>query len=156
MITLNIKYSKDLKTEEIINIRMVFNVNNNKILNLVFDSVEDYIINSGLNGVHLSRGIYEGKSIVQLGTATKDKAIERTEKIIGVPKNSMIRIGDCGDLRGNDYAMLNCNQGYSVDKTSGSDNSCFPIFDNQGNILKGVEATLQLVESQLKYCQLYV
>src|SRR5699024_350309 len=34
-----------------------------------------------------------------------------------------------------------------VDKTSGSDNSCFPIFDNQGNILKGVEATLQLVES---------
>lgn len=143
----DIKYSKDLKTEEIINIRMVFNVNNNKIINLVFDSVEDYIINSGLNGVHLSRGIYEGKSIVQLGTATKDKAIERTEKIIGVPKNSMIRIGDCGDLRGNDYAMLNCNQGYSVDKTSGSDNSCFPIFDNQGNILKGVEATLQLVES---------
>ena len=59
----------------------------------------------------------------------------------------MIRIGDCGDIRGNDYAMLNCNQGYSVDKTSGAIDSCFPIFDNNANIIKGVEATLQLVKN---------
>lgn len=59
----------------------------------------------------------------------------------------MIRIGDCGDSRGNDYSMLNCNQGYSVDKTSGSNDSCFPIFDDYGNVLKGVEATLKLVKS---------
>ena len=59
----------------------------------------------------------------------------------------MIRIGDCGDFRGNDYTMLNCNQGYSVDKISGSFDSCFPIFDNYGNILNGVDATLQLVKS---------
>ena len=143
----NITYSKDLKTNEIINVRIVFNINDNKIINLIFENVEDYIINSGLTGVHLTRGIYKDKSVIQLGTATKDKAIERTEKIIGVPQNSMMRIGDCGDLRGSDYAMLNCNQGYSVDKISGSNNSCFPIFDNQGNIIKGVEATLQLIKS---------
>ena len=28
----------------------------------------------------------------------------------------MMRIGDCGDIIGNDYAMLNCEQGYSVDR----------------------------------------
>ena len=37
---------------------------------------------------------------------------------------------------------------YSIyDETSGSYNSCFPIFDDYGNVLKGVEATLQLVKS---------
>lgn len=142
-----ITYSRDLKNNNIINIRMVFNTDNDKIINSIFDSVNDYMANKGFNGVYLTRGIYENKPVIQIGTATKDKAIERTEKIIGVPRNSMMRIGDCGDLRGNDYAMLNCNQGYSVDKTSGSINSCFPIFDKNGNIISGVDATLQLMKS---------
>ncbi len=142
----DITYSKDLKTNQILNIRMVFKTHNDEIINSIFDNIEKYIINNGLNSIHLTRGIYVNKSVIQIGTATKNKAIERTEKIIGVPQNSMIRIGDCGDLRGNDYTMLNCNQGYSVDKTSGSNNSCFPIFDDTGNILKGIEATLQLIK----------
>ena len=143
----DITYSRDLKTNKILNVRMVFNTDENKIINSIFDSIEKYIIDNNLSDIHLTRGIYKSKSVIQIGTATKDKAIERTEKIIGVPQNSMIRIGDCGDLRGNDYAMLNCNQGYSVDKTSGSSDSCFPIFDNNGNILKGVDATIQLIKS---------
>ena len=143
----NITYSKDLKTNKILNVRMVFNIHDDRIINSIFDNINEYIINSSLNAIHLTRGIYKNNSVIQIGTATKDKAIERTEKIIGVPQNSMIRIGDCGDLRGNDYAMLNCNQGYSVDKTSGSIDSCFPIYDENGNILKGVEATLQLVKN---------
>lgn len=113
----------------------------------MFDNIDKYIINNGLNGIHLTRGMYMDNPVIQIGTATKDKAIKRTEKIIGIPQNSMIRIGDCGDSRGNDYSMLNCNQGYSVDKTSGSNDSCFPIFDDYGNVLKGVEATLKLVKS---------
>ena len=143
----NISYSKDLKTEQILNIRMVFNTHDDNIINSIFDSINKYIKNNGLNGIYLTRGVYKNNSVIQIGTATKDKAIERAENIIGVPQNSMIRIGDCGDIRGNDYAMLNCNQGYSVEKTSGSYDSCFPIFDDYGNILKGVEATLQLVKS---------
>ena len=111
------------------------------------NNIDKYIINNGLNGIHLTRGMYMDNPVIQIGTATKDKAIKRTEKIIGIPQNSMIRIGDCGDSRGNDYSMLNCNQGYSVDKTSGSNDSCFPIFDDYGNVLKGVEATLKLVKS---------
>ncbi len=143
----DITYSKDLKTNQILNVRMVFNTHTDGIINSIFDNIDKYIISNGLNGIHLTRGIYKNNSVIQIGTATKDRAIERAEKIIGVPKNSMIRIGDCGDPRGNDYAMLNCGQGYSVDKTSGSSNSCFPIFDDDGNILKGVEATLQLLKS---------
>lgn len=141
----NITYSKDLKNNDIINVRMVFNINNSEIINLIFDSINNYIVKSGYNGVYLTRGIYKDKSVIQIGTATKDKAIERTEKLIGVPRNSMMRIGDCGDERGNDYTMLNCEQGYSVDRVSNSINSCFPIFDYNGNIIKGVEATLHLV-----------
>lgn len=143
----NVTYSKDLKTGQVLNIRMVFNTNDDRIINSIFDNIENYISNYDLRDIHLTRGIYKNNSVIQIGTATKDRAIERTEKIIGVPQNSMIRIGDCGDVRGNDYAMLNCNQGYSVDKTSGSSNSCFPIFDNNGNIIKGFEATLQLIKS---------
>ena len=142
-----ITYSKDLKTNQILNVRMVFNTHDDGIINSMFDNIDKYIINNGLNGIHLTRGMYTDNPVIQIGTATKDKAIKRTEKIIGVPQNSMIRIGDCGDSRGNDYAMLNCNQGYSVDKTSGSNDSCFPIFDDYGNVLKGVEATLKLVKS---------
>lgn len=142
-----ITYSKDLKTNQILNVRMVFNTHDDGIINSMFDNIDKYIINNGLNGIHLTRGMYMDNPVIQIGTATKDKAIKRTEKIIGVPQNSMIRIGDCGDSRGNDYAMLNCNQGYSVDKTSGSNDSCFPIFDDYGNVLKGVEATLKLVKS---------
>ena len=48
-----------------------------------------------------------------------EKAREIAEKLIGVPKNSMLRIGDCGDSNGNDYAMLNCPQGFSVKETNG-------------------------------------
>jgi len=142
-----ITYSKDLKTNQILNVRMVFNTHDDGIINSMFDNIDKYIINNGLNSIHLTRGMYMDNPVIQIGTATKDKAIKRTEKIIGIPQNSMIRIGDCGDSRGNDYSMLNCNQGYSVDKTSGSNDSCFPIFDDYGNVLKGVEATLKLVKS---------
>lgn len=142
----NITYSKDLRENKIINVRMVFNTNSDEIINLIFDNIEKFIKDRKYKNIYLTRGIYKDKCVIQIGTATKDKAIERFEKIIGVPQNSMIRIGDCGDIRGNDYLMLNCSQGYSVDKTSGSNNSCFPIFDDNGNILKGIDATLHLVK----------
>lgn len=143
----DITYSRDFKTNTIINIRMVFKTDDSKIIEEIYNILEKNISTNKFEGINLSRGIYKDKSVIQIGTATKDKAIERAEKIIGVPKDSMIRIGDCGDIHGNDYLMLNCQQGYSVDKTSGSINSCFPIFDKNGNILKGVSATIELVNN---------
>ena len=138
-------YSEDSETNKIINIRMVFNIKNSNLIDLIFEQIQLYIIHNKFEGIHLTRGIYKDKIVFQMGTTTKDKAIERAEKLIGVPRNSMMRVGDCGDLKGNDYAMLNCKQGYSVDKTSGSMDSCFPVFDDNGNIIKGVNATLSLI-----------
>lgn len=142
----DVTYSRDLKTNAIINIRLVFNACNIEFVEKFYNEIEKIINNNGFKDIHLTRGVYEDKTIIQIGTATKDKAIKRVEKIIGVPKDSMIRIGDCGDTYGNDYSMLNCKQGYSVDKTSGSNDKCFPVFDENGNVLTGVDATLELIK----------
>ena len=141
-----ITYSEDSTTKKIINIRILVEKNNENITDLLFDNIDKIIQNNKFEGLHITRGFYKEQSVIQIGTATKDLAIERAERIIGVPKDSMIRIGDCGDKKGNDYAMLNCSQGYSVDKTSGSKDSCFPIIDDFGNILKGVDATIYIMK----------
>ena len=58
--------------------------------------------------LNLTLGLHEGKQILQIGTATKSLAVLVTERKIGIPQTSMLRIGDCGDEAGNDYSMLNC------------------------------------------------
>lgn len=141
-----ISYSKDLDNDAILNIRLIFERENSKIIDNIFERLNTFLSEKKYNDVHLTRGIYEDKIVIQIGNAQKDMAIKRTEKLIGIPQNSMMRIGDCGDFKGNDYSMLNCSQGYSTDKTSGSINSCFPIFNEEGNVLYGVEATVYLIK----------
>ena len=136
-------YSKDSKTNTIINIRLMFLTNDQSINDQIVNIINAIIDN--LSGLNLTIGLYKGKKVAQIGTTTKNKAIKVAEKIIGIPQNSMLRIGDCGDKSGNDYSMLNCNQGFSVGTTSGENNKCFPIIEN-GNILKGVDGTLNLLE----------
>ena len=126
---------------------MILNTEDEKIIEKIYCAVNDFICSEQFKDIHLTRGFYKNKPVIQIGTATKDKAIERAEKIIGVPKDSMIRIGDCGDIHGNDYLMLDCKQGYSVDKTSGSIDKCFPIFNKNGKILKGVSAALEIINA---------
>lgn len=141
-----VTYSKDIKDERLLNIRIVFESNNDKVITDIMDVIDDIIKSNDLKSLVITRGIYKDNTVIQIGTAKKEIAIERAEKIIGVPKNSMMRIGDCGDLKGNDYSMLNCEQGYSVDRISEELNACFPVFDEDGNVLKGVEATLFLIK----------
>lgn len=124
-----VTYSKDLSNGKTVNIRIVFNDLYFDLSDDIYESLRVILKKCEYFDLSLSRGFYKGCPVIQIGTTTKDKAIQITEKIIGVPQNSMIRIGDCGDLKGNDYSMLNCPQGYSVDKTSGEDGKCFPIFD---------------------------
>lgn len=138
-----ITYSKDSKTGKIINIRLSLFTNHPEINNKVFDAMNSLICN--LKSINLTIGIYNGKKIFQFGTTTKDKAIKMAEKIIGIPQNSMLRIGDCGDEKGNDYLMLNCSQGFSAGTTSGKKDKCFPIIE-KGEILKGVDGTLCLLK----------
>lgn len=141
-----ISYSKDLDNDAILNIRLIFEREDSKIIDNIFERLNTFLSEKKYNDIHLTRGIYKDKIVIQIGNAQKDMAIKRTEKLIGIPQNSMMRIGDCGDFKGNDYSMLNCSQGYSADKTSGSINSCFPIFNEEGNILHGIEATVYLIK----------
>lgn len=142
----DITYSYDNKDHRIVNIR--FNVKtNNKIINdEIYDIIKDLTSNCN-PPLTITKGIFEGKLKIQIGTTTKDHAIETAEKLIGVPENSMLRIGDCGDSNGNDYAMLNCPQGFSVKETSGKADCCFPIMDNEFNILSGLDATIYLLQN---------
>ena len=141
-----ITYSNDSTNNKILNVRFVLQDNNDDNVKLVMDFIENLIKDYNLNGLNITRGKYKENNVIQVGTTSKDIAIETAEKLIGVPKNSMMRIGDCGDIIGNDYAMLNCEQGYSVDRTCNSVDGCFPIFDDNNRILKGVDATLFLIK----------
>lgn len=136
-------YSRDSKTDAIINIRLSVLSNNSKINNKIMDIMKAIINNS--KSLNLTIGIYNGKKVFQFGTTTKDKAIKAAEKIIGIPQNSMLRIGDCGDKNGNDYLMLDCSQGFSVGSTSDAKDKCFPVIE-KGKILKGVDGTLNLLK----------
>ena len=143
----DINYSYDFFSRTMLNVRFVFKTKDENQIENVVNSVKEIINSYNLNELVISRANYMDQEILQIGTTKKERAIEEVERIIGVPKNSMIRIGDRGDLMGNDYSMLNCKQGFSVNKTSGESNSCFPVLDENYNILKGVEATLHIVKS---------
>ena len=139
-----VTYSKNSQTNTIINIRLSILTNKPKINNKIVEIINSLIKDSKNSNLNLTIGTYKGKQVLQIGTATKDKAIQITERIIGIPQNSMLRIGDCGDQNGNDYSMLNCPQGFSVKKRSGENDKCFPIIEN-GEIITGVNGTLKLL-----------
>lgn len=140
-----ITYSKDLKDGTVINIRVALQTNQKDIIELISNSINELIQSEKCDGLNLTLGIHEGIPILQIGTAQKSIAIQMAERIIGIPKDSMLRVGDCGNKDGNDYSMLNCPQGFSVDKISGEKNCCFPIISDGDEIIKGVDATLLLL-----------
>lgn len=144
---LSISYSKDFNTNTILNIRICLNINDDILENFVIKIVNELLKKERLYTLNVTTGMHDGRKIIQIGTAIKSDAIEKVESIIGIPKNSMLRIGDCGDAMGNDFSMLDCPQGFSVDKISGKSNACFPIIDKNGNILKGVDATKYIIEN---------
>ena len=122
-------------------------INNESQVKPIIDEINNLLEKTNYDNLVTTRGVFKGKIVIQVGVTKKDEALTVIEKLIGVPRNSMIRIGDCGDEYGNDYSMLNCEQGYTVDKYSESPNTCFPIYDKSGNILKGIDATLYIIKN---------
>ena len=140
-----ITYSVDSNTNAIINIRLMILNNNLEFGSQIIKTINSLIRDLNNSNLNLTIGMHNGKQVLQIGTATKNKAIQVAEKIIGIPQNSMLRIGDCGDKFGNDYSMLNCPQGFSVEKTSGATNKCFPVIENR-KIITGINGTLHLLK----------
>ena len=83
---------------------------------------------------------YMGNTVLQIGIDTKEKAVEEIESFLGIPKYSTLRIGKNGQYGGADYEMLKSPQGFSIDKYSQDIEGCFPVFDKNGQVLKGSNA----------------
>ncbi len=141
----DISYSYVSDTQQLMNIRLVLKTKDKQIIDILRTTIDKIIDDQHSEHLNVTKGHWNGYTDFQIGVANKKEAIEETERIIGVPENSMLRIGDCGGIDGNDYAMLNCPQGFSVKETSNSLTSCFPIVNNEGIVLNGVEATKHLL-----------
>ncbi len=92
-------------------------------------------------------GKFRENIVIQVGISTKGKAVEEIERFLGIPKNSILRIGSSGQYNGSDYEMLKSPQGFSIDKCSQDVDGCFPVFDSEGNLLKGTKAIQFLLKS---------
>lgn len=102
---------------------------------------------------NLAKGVYEDKIVFEITSHTKGEAIKALSVFLGISEDKMVRIGDQGIESGNDYTMLNCNSGFSVDTISKDFFNCIPVFDwhNNYKILKGTEATGFLLDNLYFY-----
>lgn len=140
-----ISYSKDSTNDKILNIRVIIKTKEEQIIKNIKNIVDGIINSKNSETINTVIGNYNSDSVVQVDVAIKSEAVIKAEKILGIPENSMLRIGDCGDITGNDYSMLDCSQGFSVDKTSGKIDACFPVLDNSLNQVKGIDGTIYLL-----------
>ena len=59
--------------------------------------------------------------------------------------SDIIRIGDQGKKYGNDFAMLDCFQGFSVDEIESSTPGVLPIIGSDNKKIKGIDATKKVL-----------
>lgn len=95
----------------------------------------------------LSMGHYEGDLVFQIGVTDNSESIKQAEYILGIPENSMVRICDEGREHGNDYEILNVSQAFSTGTISKQPYTCFPIIDDDGNKLEGIQSTAYLIDN---------
>ena len=128
-----------------------FIMENNKIKEKLWKYLSEYISKEdkfkSKDIFKLTEGEYNNKNVFQIGVADNENSILEAERLLGIPKNSMIRIFDQGDENGNDYKILKSKQGFSTGTISKDPFSCFPIIDKYGNVLKGIDATKYILKS---------
>lgn len=90
---------------------------------------------------------YKGNAVLEYSICNKGQAIADLELFLGIPKSSMLRIGDQGNIGGNDFEMLDCKQGFTVKELSNNPCACFPFLDLENyNVEKGPNAAAHLLE----------
>lgn len=120
------------------------------------EQIEEYISKKISNNETYNKilkydiGKFRGNTVLQIGISTKGKAVEEIERFLGIPKNSILRIGSNGQYDGADYEMLKSLQGFSTDRYSQDIDGCFPVFDDEGKLLKGISA-IQFLLKKLKF-----
>lgn len=145
----DITYSRNEENNIITNIRFILKDEKYKIdvYNLISSVIKGINVNYNNVELNVTNGEWKGKSVLQIGLYDKSKAIETIEEYLGLPKNTMLRIGDCGDKIGNDFLMLNCEQGFTVNKSSHEKLKCHPVIDENNLVIKGVLATKYLLDN---------
>lgn len=108
----------------------------NEIL-LKTDLVDEY---------YTSKSIFTDKIIFEISLANKKMAIEFLADKLEEKSSEIIRIGDQGKQHGNDFAMLNCFQGFSVDEIESETLGVLPVMGVEGTRLKGINATKKTLE----------
>lgn len=108
----------------------------NEIL-LKMDLVDEY---------YTSKSIFTDKIIFEISLANKKMAIDFLSDKLEEKESNIIRIGDQGRQYGNDFAMLNCFQGFSVDEIESETLGVLPIMGVDGIRLRGIDATKKTLE----------
>lgn len=108
----------------------------NEIL-LKIDLVDEY---------YTSKSIFKDKIIFEISLANKKMAIEFLSNKLEEKENNIIRIGDQGKKNGNDFIMLNCFQGFSVDEIESETLGVLPVMGEKGTRLRGIDATKKTLE----------
>lgn len=69
---------------------------------------------------------------------TKSKALQKGSKLFNIQNiNSILKIGDSGDINGNDYDYLKLKNSFSVGEYSSDLTTNFPIINEKNNPLNG-------------------
>ena len=93
-----------------------------------------------------SKSIYKDKTIFEISLANKKMAVEFLADKLEKNEEDIIRIGDQGKRYGNDFQMLNCIQGFSVDEIEPSTLGVLPIIGEYGNRILGINATKKILD----------
>jgi phosphoribosylpyrophosphate synthetase len=96
--------------------------------------------------VYLSRGSYKRSSCLDLSWTNKKLALEHFAGLLGVSPDKILRIGDQGQEGGNDFDLLDCDSGFSVESLNKNPITCHPVLAmNMRTQLKGWQATDRLL-----------
>ena len=93
-----------------------------------------------------SRSKFNNKIIFEISLANKKMAIDFLSNRLEEKTTDIIRIGDQGKKNGNDFEMLNCFQGFSVDEIEPETSGVLPIIGNDNKRITGIEATKKVLK----------
>jgi HAD superfamily hydrolase (TIGR01484 family) len=96
--------------------------------------------------VFITHGRYADRFCLDLTVTHKQAALDKLLKVMDISPDTVLRLGDHGAPRGNDYLLLASAAGFSVGALSPNPLQCYPVLaDSTFHQLKGSAATNKLL-----------
>ena len=140
--------NEDLITKEPGSIRIVLN---EKVKVTDLKQITNYlkrIVSKHKNSnqkYYIISGFYKKNLVIEITISHKGHAIKSVANFIGISENNILRIGDRGAENENDYEMLASNYGFSVQSISKNIKECFPVINENNQVIYSVQATKYLI-----------